>query len=67
MGARIRLPLRVLLPCLAVSLVAVVAVAVGLADVSGTRAYLVQRADNDLLTFHAEILRCDADRCHDSG
>ena len=56
MGARIRIPLRVLLPCLAVSLVAVGAVAVGLAEVSGTRGYLVQQADNDLLTCARTLL-----------
>jgi len=56
MGARIRIPLRVLLPCLAVSLVAVGAVAIGLAGVSGTRGYLVQRADNDLLNCARSML-----------
>jgi hypothetical protein len=49
MRARIRIPLRVLLPCLAVNLVAVAAVVVGLANVSGTRGYLINQADNDLL------------------
>ena len=56
MGARIRLPLRALLPCLAVSLLTVGAVAIGLADVSGTRGYLVQRADNDLLICARSML-----------
>ncbi|MBV9094677.1 MAG: hypothetical protein JO132_12510 [Streptosporangiaceae bacterium] len=49
MGVRIRVPLRVLLPCLAVGLVAIGAVAIGVAEVSGTRGYLVRQADNDLL------------------
>jgi signal transduction histidine kinase len=56
MRTRIRIPLRVLLPCLAVSLVAVGAVAVGLADVSGTRGYLVRQADHDLLNCAASML-----------
>ncbi len=56
MGARIRIPLRVLLACLAVSLVAVGAVAVGLVGVSGTRGYLVQRADNGLLNCARNML-----------
>ena len=56
MAARIRIPLRLLLPCLAVSLVAVGAVAVGLADVSGTRGYLVQQTDNDLLNCTSSML-----------
>jgi glyoxylase I family protein len=56
MRARIRIPLRVLLPCLAVSLVAVAAVAVGLAGVSGTRGYLTNRADNDLLNCARSML-----------
>ena len=53
MGARIRIPLRiplrVLLACLAVSLVGIGAVTVGLAEVSATRGYLMQQADDDLL------------------
>ena len=56
MGALIRIPLRLVLPCLAVSLVAVGAVAVGLADVSGTRGYLVQQTDNDLLNCTSSML-----------
>ena len=56
MRARIRIPLRVLLPCLAVSLVAVAAVAAGLADVSGTRGYLTTQADNDLLNCARSML-----------
>ncbi len=49
MGARIGIPLRVLLACLAVSLVAIGAVATGLAEVSATRGYLMRQADTDLL------------------
>ncbi len=56
MGARIRIPLRMLLPCLALSLVAIGAVAVGLADVSGTRSYLMRQADNDLLNCATSML-----------
>ncbi len=56
MGARIRIPLRVLLPCLAMSLVALAAVAIGLSDVSGTRGYLTQQADNDLLNCATSML-----------
>ena len=48
MGAQIRLPLRVLLPCITVSLVAFGAVAVGTAMVSGTGSYLIRQADDDL-------------------
>src|ERR1700734_424877 len=49
MGALIRMPLRVLLPCLAVSSVAFGAVAVGLAGVSGASGYLMRQADNNPL------------------
>jgi len=56
MDATIRIPLRALLPCLAVSLVAVASVAVGLAGVSGTRGYPVRQADNDLLTCARSML-----------
>jgi glyoxylase I family protein len=56
MRARIRIPLRILLPCLAVSLVAVAAVAVGLANASGTRGYLINQADNDLLNCAGSML-----------
>lgn len=56
MDVRIRIPLRVLLPCLAVSLLAVGAGAVGVADVSGTRGYLIRQADDDLLNCAASML-----------
>ena len=49
MGARVAVPLGVLLPCLAVSLVASGAVAVGMATVSGTSGYLTRQTDDDLL------------------
>ena len=56
MGALIRIPLRVLLPCLAVSLVAFGAVAAGIAGVSGTSGYLMRQADNDLLACASSML-----------
>ena len=56
MGAQIRIPLRVLLPSLAVSLVAFGAVAVGIAAVSGTGSYLVRQADSDLLACASSML-----------
>jgi len=51
-----RIPLRVLLSCLAVSLVAVGAVAAGMAGVSGIRGYLMRQADNDLLACASSLL-----------
>ena len=56
MGAHIRIPLRVLLPSLAVSLVAFGAVAVGIGAVSGTGSYLVRQADSDLLACASSML-----------
>jgi len=56
MGARIRIPLRLLLPCLAVSVVAVGAIAIGVVDVSGTRGYLIRQADNSLLACASGML-----------
>ena len=56
MGAGIRIPLRVLLPCLAVSLVAFGAAAVGIAGVSGTNGYLMRQADKNLLACASSIL-----------
>ena len=49
MSARVAVPLGVLLPCLAVSLAASGAVAVGMATVSGTSGYLTRQTDDDLL------------------
>lgn len=48
MGVRVRLPLRVLLPCLAVGLVGLGAVAIGLAGQSAANGYLVRHADGSL-------------------
>src|SRR6266566_1005267 len=56
MGARIRIPLRVLLPCLAVSLVASGAVAVGFAAVAGISGYLMRQADDNLLACASSML-----------
>ncbi len=56
MGARIRIPLLVLLACLAVSLVAIGAAATGLAEVSATRGYLMRQADTDLLACAGSML-----------
>lgn len=56
MGALSRIPLRVLLPCLAVSLVAIGAVAAGLAGVSAASGYLVRQTDNDLLACAGSML-----------
>ena len=57
MGWSIRVPLRVLLPCLAVGLAAFGAVAVGVAGVSGTDGYLMRRADSGLLACAGSVLR----------
>ncbi len=56
MGTLIRMPLRVLLPCLAVSLVSFGAVAAGLAGVSGTGGYLMRQADKSLLECARSML-----------
>ena len=56
MGTLIRIPLRVLLPCLAVSLVSFGAVAAGLAGVSGTGGYLMRQADKSLLACAGSLL-----------
>jgi hypothetical protein len=55
-GARIAVPLGVLLPCLAVSLAALGAVATGVAMVSGTSGYLVRQADRDVLACAESVL-----------
>ena len=49
MGARIRIPLWVSLPCLAVGVVALGAVAAGAIGLSGTRGYLTRQTDGNLL------------------
>src|ERR1022692_3626236 len=56
MGALIRMPLRVLLPCLAVSFAEFGAVAAGLAGVSGASGYLMRQADNNLLACASSML-----------
>ena len=56
MGANIRIPLRVLLPCLAVSLVAFGAVAAGIAGVSAASGYLMRQTDNNLVACAGIIL-----------
>ncbi len=48
MGARIRMPLRMLLPCLAVCLVAPGAAAIGVAGVSTADGYMMRQADDAL-------------------
>jgi hypothetical protein len=49
MGARIGIPLWVSLPCVAVSVVALGAVAAGVAGLSATRGYLTRQTDSSLL------------------
>lgn len=56
MGTRIRISLRVLLPGLVVSIVALGAVAAGAVAISGTRGYLVGQADDNLLACAGEML-----------
>jgi hypothetical protein len=56
MGARIAVPLGVLLPCLAVGLAASGAVAGGMALVSGTSGYLTRQVDDDVLGCAASLL-----------
>ncbi len=56
MGALIRIPLRVLLSCLAVSLVAFGAAAVGMAGVSAASGYLMRQADDNLLACARSML-----------
>lgn len=56
MSARIRIPLRVLLPCLAVSVVGCGAVVAGVVDVSGVRGSLIRQADDSLLACATSML-----------
>jgi signal transduction histidine kinase len=54
MGARIRIPLWVSLPCLAVSVVGLGAVAAGAVSMSVTRGYLTRQTDSSLLACAGE-------------
>jgi hypothetical protein len=56
MGARIRIPLWVLLPCLAVSVVALGAVAAGAVGMSQARGYLTRQADGNLSACARTVL-----------
>ena len=56
MGARIRLPLRVLLTCVAVCLVASGAVAIGVAGVQAAGGYVMRQADDGLLACASSVL-----------
>ncbi len=49
MGARVRIPLWVSLPCVAVSVVALGTVAAGAVGITGTRGYLTRQTDSNLL------------------
>ena len=56
MGARIVMPLRILLPCLAVCLVASGAAAIGVAGVSAADGYLMRQADDALRACATSVL-----------
>lgn len=56
MGAGIRIPLQVLMPCLAVSLVACGAAAIGIAGTSAAGAYLTRQADDHLRACVSSML-----------
>lgn len=56
MGALTRIPLRVLLPCLAVGVVVFGAVAAGLAGAWGTSGYLLRQTDRNLLACASSVL-----------
>jgi len=56
-GTGIRIPLRVLLPCLAVSLTVVGAVALGLAGLAAAHGDLVRHTDSGLLACTGGVLR----------
>jgi hypothetical protein len=55
-GALVRVPLGVLLPCLAVGVAVFGAVAAGIAGVSVTSGYLTRQADNNLLACAGRML-----------
>ena len=56
MGARIWLPLRVLLPCVAVCLVASGEAAIGAVCVSAAGSYVMRQADDGLLACASSVL-----------
>ena len=56
MGARIRIPLWMLLPGLAVGVVALGVIAAGAVGISGTRGYLMRQADGNLLVCAGKML-----------
>jgi signal transduction histidine kinase len=56
MGARMAMPLRTLLPCLAVALVASGAVVIGLTGASAASGYLMRQADGALRGCAANVL-----------
>jgi signal transduction histidine kinase len=67
MGARIVMPLRLLLPCLAVGLVASAAVAIGVTGASTARGYLMRQADDALRGCAASVLSHGLVAMPDSG
>jgi hypothetical protein len=56
MGVRLVLPLRVLLPCLAVSLVAAGAAAIGVAGVSAADGFAIRQADDAVRACESSVL-----------
>lgn len=56
MGARTRIPLWVLLPSLAVSVVAFGAIAAGVIGIAGARGDLIRQADSNLQACAAQML-----------
>jgi len=56
MAARMAMPLRILLPCLAVGLVAAGAVVIGVAGASAASGYQLRQADDDLRGCAASVL-----------
>jgi hypothetical protein len=56
MGARFRIPLWVLLPCMAVSVVALGAVAAGAVGISQARGYLTRQTDSSLSACAGSVL-----------
>jgi hypothetical protein len=56
MGARVRLPLRALLPCVAVCLAACGAAAIGVADAQAAGGYVLRQADEGLRACASRML-----------